>query len=183
MFRRSLCVLVLSSLISSVAHAQTVPTKPGLWATASEVVINGRKMPTLFDIKGVPQAQKDAMAGAMSQLGLPAGWSPSLNCQTASAVNIQEVMAKAQAQGCTATLTETAGDHVKYKMACKSNAGAASGDGTVTGIGSNQVKYVMNLTGTTMGKPMTYRAISINKYVGPSCANPPAGIDPSWIGR
>jgi hypothetical protein len=178
-----LSAAALSLLIVSAVAAQSVPTKPGLWASASEVMINGTKAPTLFDIKGVPEAQKAAMAAAMAQMGLPAGWNPSLSCQTQSTINIQTVIANVKDQGCTATVTETAADHVKYRLACKGNMGVAAGEGSVTGIGTSKATYTMALNGTANGRPMAYRTTSISKFVGPSCANPPAGINPDWIGR
>ncbi|ESQ83768.1 DUF3617 family protein [Asticcacaulis benevestitus] len=182
------CTLVAMSLSTLVvaalpAQAQTVPAKPGLWAQASEAVLNGKKLPTLFDIKGVPEAKKNQLRQSMAAAGLPAGWNPSLSCEKATQVDLQEVLANMKAQGCAASITSQTADHISANLQCKSETGIATGTANVSGINSSSVTYVMNLTGTMYGQPMTYKATSINKFLGSDCSALPAGVDASMLSR
>lgn len=165
------------------ARAQTVPAKPGLWAQASEAILNGKKLPTLFDIKGVPEAKKAQLRQSMAAAGLPAGWNPSLSCEKASQIDLQDVLASMKAQGCSASITSRTADHISANLQCKSESGMATGTANVSGISSSSVTYVMNLTGTMYGQPMTYKATSINKFLGSDCSALPAGVDASMLNK
>ena len=178
-FRAALPALALlaASLLPAVADAQTVPTKSGLWASASSVVLNGKPMPTIFDIKGIPEAKKTQLRQAMAQAGLPAGWNPSLDCQTETEVDLQAMMAKMQADGCTPKITSNTGSRITGTMDCAADGTKGHGTVEVTGIGSTAVTYLMTMTGTINGAPMTYKATTISKFIGADCAHLPPGID------
>jgi hypothetical protein len=167
--------------IGIAAYAQTVPSKPGLWASASEVVLNGKKMPTIFEINGVPEAKKQQLRQSMAAAGLPAGWNPSLTCETASEVDIQQVLASMKADGCVGTITSRTPTHITADLQCKSPQGNSIGKADVSGVSTSTVTYVINMTGMLYGKPMTYKASTTSKFLGSDCSNLPAGIDPSMV--
>ncbi|MBW8883097.1 MAG: DUF3617 domain-containing protein, partial [Asticcacaulis sp.] len=168
-FRAIIPALACSTVLAvagSGAHAQTVPAKPGLWASASQAVLNGKALPTIFDIHGVPEAKKTQLRTAMAQAGLPAGWNPSLTCQKATEVNLQDILANMKAEGCTPKITSNAGGHITGTMTCASGASQGNGTVDVSGVGSSAVTYVMTMTGTMNGAPMTYKATTVSKFIG-----------------
>ena len=162
-----------------------------MWATANQTLINGKKVPGLLDIKGggIDPQQRQAMVQAMQQLGLPAGWSPNLSCETATQVSVQEQLRKAKMEGCQVDVTEQRLDSLKFKLACtpkaganELGAGALQGTGEVTGIGSSEVKMGYRAQTTVQGKPWRFDSESVSKWVGADCKRPPAGVDPAWVG-
>ena len=163
------------------AQAQTVPAKPGLWASASKVELNGRAMPTLFDINGIPDAKKAQMRQSMAAAGLPAGWNPFLTCETATQVDLQEVLDKMKAQGCTAAITSQTGSRVTASLQCTNVSGNGAGTVEVTGIGTTTVNYVANLSGVMLGQPMTYKGSTVSRFLGSSCTDLPPGVDASMV--
>jgi hypothetical protein len=169
-------------IIGITAYAQTVPSKPGLWASASEVLVDGKKMPTIFEINGVSEAKKQQLRQSMAAAGLPAGWNPSITCETASEVDIQQVLASMKADGCVGTITSRTQTHITADLQCKSPQGNSIGKADVSGVGSTTVTYVINMTGTLYGKPMTYKASTTSKFLGSDCSTLPAGVDPSMVG-
>ncbi len=178
-----MCATVISglALVALPAAAQTVPAKAGLWASASQVQLNGKAMPTIFDIKGVPDAKKAQLRQAMSAAGLPAGWSPSINCQQETQVDLQKVFADLAAQGCNAAINSQTGDHISANLQCKNENGTAAGTTEVSGIGSSTVTYVANLNGTMYGKPLVYKSMTISKFIGSDCSALPAGVTPDML--
>lgn len=184
-FRAALPALALlaSSLLPAMANADTVPTKPGLWASASQVVLNGKPMPTIFDIKGVPEAKKAQLRQAMAPAGLPAGWSPSIDCQTQAQVDLEQIMAKMQADGCTPKITSNTGSRITGTMDCAADGTKGHGTVEVTGIGSTSVTYLMTMTGTINGAPMTYKATTVSKFIGADCSQLPPGVDAGMLSQ
>lgn len=172
--------------ICTAAPAQTLEARTGLWASAHQTLVNGNRMPNIFDLKkGLSQQEKDDIAGAMKRLGLPAGWSPALDCGTSKTYDVPAIVQKANADGqCKVDgLTPTASG-ASFKLNCGStDAGTVSGTGDVkvTGGTESQIKVVMN--GTVNGMPMKFEQTTVSKWVGPDCSNPPAGIDPKWMQR
>lgn len=181
----TLSLTALSFLtICSSAHAQPVPAKPGLWASASQVTINGNLTPTIFDIKGaMSDAEKAAMKQAMAALGLPTDANPGLSCETATQIEIEDVMADLKSKGCLTTITEQTPDHINFTADCNSEGMKANGKGSVTGVNTNTVIFHAELNGVFNGVPINYVGKNTTQFVGPDCANPPAGIDPKWIGQ
>ncbi len=173
--------LIAACLLPAAANAQTVPTKAGLWASASQVVLNGKAMPTIFDIRGVPDAKKTQLRQAMAQAGLPAGWNPSLDCQTETQVDLQAMMAKMQADGCTPKITSNTGNRITGTMDCTADGTKGHGTVEVTGIGSTSVTYLMTMTGTINGAPMTYKATTVSRYIGADCSQLPPGVDADML--
>jgi hypothetical protein len=182
-FRAALPALAFLSacLLPAAADAQTVPAKPGLWASASQVVLNGKPMPTLFDIRGIPETKKTQLRQAMAQAGLPAGWNPSLDCRTETEVDLQAIMAKMQADGCAPKITSNTGSRITGTMDCEADGTKGHGTVEVTGIGSNAVTYLMTMTGTINGAPMTYKATTVSKFIGADCSQLPPGVDASML--
>ncbi|WP_443750829.1 DUF3617 domain-containing protein [Asticcacaulis solisilvae] len=164
-----------------LAHAQTVPAKPGLWASASQAVLNGKTLPTIFDIHGVPEAKKTQLRQAMAQAGLPAGWNPSLTCETATRIDLQTILGQMKAEGCTPEVTSNSGSRITGKVTCASGPTTGTGTVEVSGIGSAQVTYVLNMTGTISGAPMTYKATTVSKFIGSDCSQLPPGVDADML--
>jgi len=168
-------------LLPAAGHAQTVPAKPGLWASASQAVLNGKPMPTIFDIHGIPEGQKTQLRQAMAQAGLPAGWNPSLTCEKATEVDLQTILGQMKAEGCDPEITSNTGSRITGKVTCASGPTTGSGTVEVSGVGSAQVTYVLNMTGTINGTPMTYKATTISKFIGSDCSRLPPGVDQSMV--
>ena len=175
--------LVTAALLPAMATAQTVSTKPGLWASASTVVLNGKTLPTIFDIHGIPETKKTQLRSAMAQAGLPAGWNPSLDCQTATEVDLQQILARMQADGCTPRITSNSGGRITGTMDCAADGAQTKGTVEVTGVGSAAVTYLLNMTGTMNGAPMTYKATTVSKLIAADCSHLPPGVDPSMLSR
>lgn len=168
---------------ASAAHAETVPAKAGLWASASTVVLNGKTLPTLFDIHGIPEAKKAQLRQAMAQAGLPAGWNPSIACQTATRIDLEDILAKMKADGCTPKVTSNTGSRITGTLDCAANGSRGSGTVEVTGVGSNTVTYLLTMTGTMNGAPMTYKATTISKFIGADCSALPPGVDADMLSQ
>jgi len=182
--RAALPALAIAAFVlPAVAHAQTVPAKPGLWASASQVVLNGKPMPTIFDIRGIPDAKKAQLRQAMAQAGLPAGWNPSLDCQTESEIDLQAMLARMQADGCAPKITSNTGSRITGTMDCEADGTKGHGTVEVTGIGSSAVTYLMTMTGTINGAPMTYKATTVSKFIGSDCSQLPPGVDESMLSQ
>lgn len=172
---------LVCAALAPALHAQTVPAKPGLWASASQAVINGKPLPTIFDIHGIPESQKTQLRQAMAQAGLPAGWNPSLTCEKATEVDLQTILGQMKAEGCDPEITSNTGSHITGKVQCASGPSKGSGTVDVSGVGSAQVTYVLNMTGTINGAPMTYKATTISKFIGSDCSQLPPGVDESML--
>jgi hypothetical protein len=134
-------------------------------------------MPTIFEIKGIPEAKKAALRQSMAEAGLPAGWNPSLTCETASEVNLQKVLADMNAQGCAATLTSRTSTHITADLQCKAPSGSSTGKADVSGSGTSTLNYVITMNGQIYGKPAIYKASTVSKFIGTNCSQLPAGID------
>lgn len=173
------------SLLAVQAQAQTVPTKPGLWAQAHQTLLNGQKLPGRLDVKGaMPPAQRQAIERAMQTLGLPAGWSPAMHCQAGSQLDIASSLKDAKAQGCDVKLTDQSGDRVRFAMSCRTPDGnTAKGEGEYTGVGSAEVRGRYTMTSQYQGQPLKMDSQSVSKWLGSDCSKPPAGIDPSWLSQ
>jgi len=174
---------------ATAALAQTYPARPGLWASAHQATMDGKKLPGQLDIKGgMSPQQRQAIIQAMAQLGLPAGWSPSLSCETATQVSVQETLRKAQMDGCKVNVTDQRSDSLRFKMSCTPTAGQGahmgpmSGTGEVTGIGGQEVKMGTRIQASIQGRMVNYESQTVSKWVGADCKHPPAGLDPSMVG-
>ena len=88
-----LTTAVMACLCAQGAFAQSLPSRPGLWAEATEVKINGNAMPSGLD--DLDESMRSSIAQAMRKLGLPAGWSPRMSCRTPADLNLQNWLAKA----------------------------------------------------------------------------------------
>jgi hypothetical protein len=179
----SVSVLTLSLGLlaaSEPAQAQSISVKPGLWASASVNTLNGRKMPTIFDINGALTAQqKSSLSAAMTKVGLPAGGSPHLACQQSAEFTLPKPESVEQ---CTTQVKPADATAGTFTMSCKSE--MANG----TGVGTYEVKDKTTATvkvafkGTTaQGVPLSYESNSVHKWVGSDCNTPPAGVDSSLM--
>ena len=174
-----LSALALTLGVSAVpAQAQSISVKPGLWASASVNTLNGRKMPTIFDINGAltPQ-QKSSLAAAMAKVGLPTGGSPHLDCQQSP----EFALPKPQSvDDCTTQVKPGDTTSGTFTMSCKSATASGMGNGSyqVTDKSSATVKVTFKGT-TAQGMPITYESTSVHKWIGSDCSAPPPGIDPS----
>ncbi|TXD70502.1 DUF3617 family protein [Mitsuaria sp. TWR114] len=164
--------------LSAPAQAQSISVKPGLWASASVNTLNGRKMPTIFEINGAltPQ-QKSSLAAAMAKVGLPTGASPHLDCQQSP----EFALPKPQSvDDCTTQVKPGDATSGTFTMSCKSATASGMGNGSyqVTDKSSATVKVTFKGT-TAQGMPITYESTSVHKWIGSDCSAPPPGIDPS----
>lgn len=166
--------------LSASVQAQSISVKPGLWASASVNTLNGRKMPTIFDINGAltPQ-QKTSLAAAMAKAGLPTGGNPHLDCQQSS----EFALPKPQSvDDCTTQVKPGDATSGSFTMSCKSATASGTGAGTyqVTDKSSATIKVAFKGT-TAQGMPLTYESTSVHKWIGSDCSAPPPGIDPSLM--
>jgi hypothetical protein len=174
----SFAVFVSAMVISpSEVSAQMIPSKAGLWADASEVIINGKKMPTIFDIKGMPAEALASQAAFMASVGLPKGWGLSLHCETELKVDLQKIFADLKDKGCTPTLTNQTSDNISGNLSCVNEFGSGAGTVSVQNINTNVVTYIADMKGSLYGQPMTYKATTISKYLGSDCQNLPKGLE------
>lgn len=170
--------------ICAAAPAQTIEGRTGLWAGAHQTLMNGKPMPNMFDIKGaMTQPEKDAIAAAMKKLGLPAGWTPTLECATSKTYDVPAIIQKATIDSqCKVEGLTMTGSGASFKLACAQPNGPVmngAGDIKVTGTTESQIKLTM--AGTVNGQPVQFEQTTVNKWIGPDCSNPPPGIDLKWL--
>ncbi|ANH69769.1 DUF3617 family protein [Mitsuaria sp. 7] len=177
----TLSVIALSLGLLAVAvpvQAQSISVKPGLWASASVNTLNGRKMPTIFDIKGALTAQqKSSLSAAMAKLGLPAGGSPHLDCQQSAEFALPKPESVEQ---CTTQLKPADASSGTFTMSCKSEMVTGTGVGTYEVKDKSTATVKVSFKGSTVqGQPLSYDSSSVHQWVGSDCSSPPAGLDPS----
>ncbi|WP_431259982.1 DUF3617 domain-containing protein [Roseateles chitinivorans] len=177
----SLSVIALSlGLLAATppVQAQSISVKPGLWASASVNTLNGRKMPTIFDIKGALTAQqKSSLSAAMAQLGLPAGGSPHLDCQKSAEFALPKPESVEQ---CTTQLKPADASSGTFTMSCKSDVVSGTGAGTYEVKDKSTATVKVSFKGSTVqGQPLSYDSSSVHKWIGSDCDAPPPGVDPS----
>jgi len=177
--RTSLAVTAVLAAASPTL-AQSISVKPGLWASASVNTLNGKPLPTIFDIKGAltPQ-QKSSLSAAMAKAGLPTGGNPHLDCQQSS----EFALPKPQSvDDCTTTVKPGDATSGSFTMSCKSATASGTGTGTyqVTDKSSATIKVAFKGS-TAQGMPIAYESTSVHKWIGSDCASPPPGIDPSLM--
>lgn len=161
------------------AQAQSISVKPGLWASASVNTLNGRKMPSIFDIKGaLTPAQKSSLAAAMAKVGLPAGGSPHLACQQSAEFEIPK---PDSAEQCTTQVKPAGASSGTFTMSCKSAAATAAGAGTYEVVDQSSATIKLSIKGTSQGMPINYESTSVHKWIGSDCDAPPPGVDPSLV--
>ncbi|MFX1680498.1 DUF3617 family protein [Mitsuaria sp. CC2] len=179
----SLSVIALSfGLLATTApvQAQSISVKPGLWASASVNTINGRKMPTIFDINGALTAeQKSSLAAAMAKVGLPAGGSPHLACQQSAEFSLPKPESVEQ---CTTQVKPANGSSGTFTMSCKSEMVSGTGVGTYEVKDKTAATVKVSFKGSTaQGQPLSYDSSSVHKWIGSDCDTPPAGVDPALM--
>jgi hypothetical protein len=177
----SLSVIALSlGLLAATApvQAQSISVKPGLWASASVNTLNGRKMPTIFDIKGALTAQqKSSLSAAMAKLGLPTGGSPHLDCQQSAEFTLPKPESVEQ---CTTQLKPADASSGTFTMSCKSEMVTGTGVGTYEVKDKSTATVKVSFKGsTTQGMPLSYDSSSVHKWIGSDCNAAPDGLDPS----
>ncbi len=175
----SLIALSLGLLAATPpVQAQSISVKPGLWASASVNTLNGRKMPTIFDIQGALTAQqKSSLSAAMAKLGLPAGGSPHLDCQKSAEFALPKPESVEQ---CTTQLKPADASSGTFTMSCKSEMVTGTGVGTYEVKDKSTATVKVSFKGSTVqGQPLSYDSSSVHKWIGSDCDAPPPGVDPS----
>ena len=169
---------VVAALHAVPARAQSIQVKPGLWATATNGTVNGKKLPTLFDIQGaLPAEQRAAITAAMAQAGLPAGWNPSLHCQRSDAYVLQRTEAL---KGCTTQVTPDSATAGTVTLACTGDA-TGKGRGTYKVVGGTAATVQWTVEAVVQGRPLKLEQTMQSRWIGPACSKPPAGLDPEMV--
>jgi hypothetical protein len=177
-----LAAATLACLCAQGALAQSVPSRAGLWVEASETKINGNAAPTMLDINGaMDESTRNGIKQAMRKYGLPAGWSPSLSCVTAQELNVQQWVKKT-ASNCGNLSVKQAGNKFTFSGTCAMGGQTANVKGSAQFNGDKEVVQEAQVQTTYQGKPVVSENRSVAKWVGADCNNPPAGIDPAWLG-
>jgi hypothetical protein len=175
-------LLAAACLAAAAAHAEPTQVKPGLWAQAVSTTVNGKplKMPNMGD---GPAAQEwKRIQQAMKQFGLPEGWQPGLSCQRESSVDARDLIAKDKmASGCKFDVLEQRRDGGRFSMRCQLPEGVSQGSGEVTVTNGTEARFDSRSRMETGGQAVSLETKVVSKWVGPDCAHPPAGIDPSWV--
>jgi len=171
--------LALTLGLSAVpAQAQSISVKPGLWASASVNTLNGKKLPTIFDIQGAltPQ-QKSSLAAAMAKVGLPPGGSPHLDCQQSAEFTLPKPQSVDE---CSTQVKPSDATSGTFTMSCKSATASGTGNGSYQVTDKSSATVKVSFKGTTaQGMPITYESTSVHKWIGSDCSAPPPGVDPS----
>ena len=178
-----LAAAAMACMHAQGVFAQSVPSRAGLWVEASEAKINGNAAPTMLDIDGAMDEQtRSGIKQAMRKYGLPAGWNPSLSCITAQELNVQQWIKKTS-KNCGNLSTKQSGDKVTFSGTCAMGGQTATVKGSAQFNGDKEVVHEARVEGTYQGKPVVSETRSVSKWVGADCNNPPAGIDPAWLGE
>ena len=173
-----LTTAVMACLCAQGVFAQTLPSRPGLWAEATEVKINGNAMPSGLD--DLDASMRSSIAQAMRKLGLPAGWSPRMSCRTPADLNLQNWLAKA-AKDCGNLSSKLSGNKLSVSGTCSQGGSVAQLKGSAQFNGDKEMVYQARVETTFRGKQVVSETHSISKWVGADCSNPPPGIDPAWL--
>jgi len=173
---RALCATLL--LAAGVAQATELGLKPGLWATATRVVLNDTPVPTVFDgTHPAGAAHRAELAAVMKQFGLPAGWQPGMACQKTASYALP---ALDPLKGCTAQVTAQGQHEGLLQVVCEGQT-TAKGSGTVSVTAGDTATTRLSVQGQAQGKPLKLEVHTEAKWLGPRCDQAPQGIDPSWL--
>lgn len=182
-------LLILCGLVTPLAQAATtVAVQPGLWVGASETTINGKRLPTMLDIRGaLSPEQKSQITKAMSTHGLPAGWQPATMCVSASSYDLNAFLSAAGRQGCTLSSVQSTPGHVRFKGHCDlPNSGVGPTVGEVEGelslTGKTDWHMETRMTGTIGGYAMTSASKQVGKWIGADCRAVPKGLEANLFG-
>jgi len=171
----------IAALGAATASAQTLEIRPGLWADAHLTTINGKKTPSILDIKGaLKPADRAAIESAMQKIGLPAGWSPAMSCAANGTYDPATIARGASTGACTVTVTEQRRDGARFTVACTGEL-TGRGQGHVSITDKAQAETAFSMDATYKGQPIKFEQKGLSKWIGADCEHPPAGIDASWM--
>jgi hypothetical protein len=163
------------------APSTTLQFKPGLWAIATNGTFNGGRLPTILDPQAtMPPAQRQAMAEVMRQAGLPAGWSPYLECSRGKVA--LDLAAIKGIEGCQASATHASARSASFDLACRGQI-SGKGSGTVTLLSDTRAEGRWTMDGVVLGLPVRMSQSMQARWLGDDCGQMPPGIDPAWVKR
>ncbi|MES2886417.1 MAG: DUF3617 family protein [Pseudomonadota bacterium] len=166
---------------TDTAPSATLQFKPGLWAIATNGTFNGGRLPTILDPQAtMPPSQRQAMAGVMRQAGLPAGWSPYLECSRGKVA--LDLAAIKGIEGCQATATHSSATSASFDLVCRGQI-SGKGQGTVTILSDTSAEGRWMLDGGVMSLPVRMSQSMQARWLGKDCSQLPPGIDPAWVKR
>lgn len=176
----------------TLASAQLISLKPGLWVQASQVTIDGQSMGDLF-FGSMDDKAASTIKTSMKHLGLPAGWMPEVQCQTAETLGLQALVQRSVTPECPNPTVAVKGNVISFKAPCagqmppETAGGAAlaitgSMDGELLLVSASETrstqKAVMTWPG---GKTQVSELQTVGKWIGANCKKPPAHIKPEWL--
>ncbi|TAK77009.1 MAG: DUF3617 family protein [Aquabacterium sp.] len=174
-------IVLACAAIPTGACAQSLDARPGLWAEASSSIINGKAMPTIFDVKGgLPAGEKARIKQVMAKLGLPPNWNPKLQCLTKASFDSAEVIRKAAAS-CPSPSVKARGNEISYSARCQEQGTEAQVTGNVRAVSDTEIRSNSRVEAQVQGQKVVSEHQTVSKWLGADCTQPPAGIDPQWL--
>ena len=187
--RAFMCAAVwLVCAASAHAQGQAVEVKPGLWMTGTRHLIDGKPTPASQGPLGaLAPADAREVRRALRPLGLPEGYEPSLECQTASAIDFQSRLMDMARDMCSSPEVTVKGSRTTFRTNCRAptqggmrqamhSMDVMSIEGVVDAVSPQETRIEQKIVNTNPQRQQTIEVKSVARWLGEDCTRPPRGM-------
>jgi hypothetical protein len=170
------------------AQGQAVPVQPGLWMTGTRHTVDGKPSPASQGPLGMLSAREaEEVRKALRPLGLPPGHEPSLECQTATAIDFQSRVLDMARDMCSSPEVKVKGTRTTFSVRCR---GQSPGrmrqamhamdimaiEGSVDAVSPTETRIAQKIVNTDPQRKQTIEVNSVARWLGADCRMPPQGL-------
>ena len=170
------------------AQGQAVEVKPGLWMTGTRHLIDGRPTPASQGPLGaLSAADAREVRQALKPLGLPEGYEPTLECQTATAIDFQSRVMDMARDMCSSPEVQIKGTRTTFHAKCRAptkggmrqamhSMDVMSIDGMVDAVSPVETRIEQKIVNTNPQRKQTIEVKSVARWLGDDCTRAPQGM-------
>lgn len=173
---------------SAQAQGQAVEVRPGLWMTGTRHLVDGKPTPASQGPLGaLPEADAREVRLALKPLGLPEGYEPTLECQTATAIDFQSRVMDMARDMCSSPEVQVKGTRTTFRANCRAptkgdmrqamhSMDVMSIDGMVDAVSPVETRIEQKIINTNPERKRTIEVKSVARWLGDDCTRAPQGL-------
>lgn len=170
------------------AQGQAVPVKPGLWMTGTRHAIDGKATPASMGPLGMlSEAEAREVRRALTPLGLPDGFEPSLECQSDTSIDFQSRLLDMAKDMCSSPTVKVEGTRTTFQTQCRAPQPSGSRqsmhsmdimtiEGLVDAISPMHTRIEQKIVNTNPKRKQTTEVKSVARWLGDDCSQAPKGL-------